>query len=224
MISPLQLKPDDRLPFKICSLCVARCDAAYNFREMCEKSDQELRASEIKISPVPSALQSAARKRPYASIQKEPMITEVLVPEAVEDPDPLINVDPNEHIITEIIIGSGTETEIPEEDSQPANLKEEVESMEEHDYSIVSYEQVSEVKYHPWSLNLFPELINFCLLSRKPNVSSAMKVSWGKLPCWTITRMPIRTRLIIAQIANRSSINSTTGDLIYVADRYGRNK
>lgn len=44
-----QVKIADQLPFNICSLCVALCDAAYNFREMCEQSDRRIRMGNMKI-------------------------------------------------------------------------------------------------------------------------------------------------------------------------------
>lgn len=50
-ISPLsfKVKPTDELPYNLCSLCVALCDAAYNFKEMCEKNDRLIRMPDMEI-------------------------------------------------------------------------------------------------------------------------------------------------------------------------------
>lgn len=135
------MKPDDKLPYKICSLCVARCDAAYNFREMCEKSDQEIKTAEIRIESAPPAVQVPRKRSPVKPAKaKATTIAEVLVPEVAEETDAAMNVDSDEHILTEIIIAPESETHDEESQSQLDHLKEEGESMEEHDY-VVSYEQ-----------------------------------------------------------------------------------
>lgn len=46
---PFQVKSADEYPYNLCSLCVALCDAAYNFREMCEENDRKIRMTNIKF-------------------------------------------------------------------------------------------------------------------------------------------------------------------------------
>lgn len=131
---PFQIKPNEKYPVNLCSLCVALCDAAYNFREMCENSDRKIRSGQMIVvtEPPPSTdVAVASTQVPTTEAQQfkvEEIVTfeENLTVESIEeeyedqDMDPIEAVEEIDEPITEIIIsdeGNAFESKEQEEDN-----------------------------------------------------------------------------------------------------------
>lgn len=144
--SHFQVKPTEQFPYNLCSLCVALCDAAYNFREMCESHDRKIRMGDFQVplvSSVPKPVVVTPPPSNAVNLSEKPRTPETLE-EMMEEEAPEIieeTIDEEEQVeevetedvdqITEIVIATEYETE-----EQQITTNQDEESQDEHDYSV----------------------------------------------------------------------------------------
>lgn len=156
----MQVKPTEQFPYNLCSLCVALCDAAYNFREMCENHDRKIRMGDFQLqvsTPKPVVVSTpkpviVSPPKPVV-VSPPPLNTDTIIekpasPESLQEmmgeevPETIEEIiseeEQGEEVvtedvdqITEIIIATEYETE-----DQPNTTNQDEESSEEHGYTV----------------------------------------------------------------------------------------
>lgn len=137
LLIPFQVKPAEPLPFNLCSLCVALCDAAYNFREMCEQNDRKIRMPDMQfivLPPTPVPVVQQKTLEPFVE-KHEPVFADRFIriddaPEKEAISAAYSDADPFEEIVEsgELVEEDGG---VEEEEEDPAAQEQQPEQQEE---------------------------------------------------------------------------------------------